>query len=216
MKKLISSILYFVLIQPLLLGAGCDTDGDGYCDFLEAEWGSDPGDPSSIPFFFYGTQQAPYLINEPIENILAFVPTGTSGFEISPALPAGLVFNTSNGTISGTPTAPTPQKFYNVTARNPSTPQIFMGLFIEVVVPPEIVPSPQITSAVFDRSANQIEFVWASNPGEEFLIQSSTDLVNWREVGDPISAGNNSSTSQAVSITTETPGTYYRLVRVTD
>src|SRR5262249_4522994 len=39
-------------------------------------------------------------------------------YAISPALPAGLMFSTTTGVISGTPTAVTPQATYTVTATN--------------------------------------------------------------------------------------------------
>lgn len=41
-------------------------------------------------------------------------------FEISPSLPAGLVFNTSSGLVSGTPTSTQPPTTYRVTARDGS------------------------------------------------------------------------------------------------
>ncbi|OOQ59933.1 T9SS type B sorting domain-containing protein [Mucilaginibacter pedocola] len=43
-----------------------------------------------------------------------------SGYTIDKPLPAGLVFNSQDGTISGTPTAASPAQFYNITARNKS------------------------------------------------------------------------------------------------
>ncbi|WP_295673405.1 cadherin-like beta sandwich domain-containing protein, partial [uncultured Mucilaginibacter sp.] len=42
----------------------------------------------------------------------------TGGYYISPQLPSGLVFNTTTGVISGTPTAPSPATVYTVTAYN--------------------------------------------------------------------------------------------------
>jgi hypothetical protein len=54
--------------------------------------------------------------------ITALTPTVTGGtvltWSIAPALPAGLTFNTSNGTISGTPTAWNAVQGYRVTATN--------------------------------------------------------------------------------------------------
>src|SRR5207244_12235759 len=47
------------------------------------------------------------------------VATGTvTSFSVSPALPAGLSFSTSNGAITGTGTAASPQTTYTVTATN--------------------------------------------------------------------------------------------------
>jgi hypothetical protein len=54
--------------------------------------------------------------------ITADTPTNTGGlvasYSVSPALPAGLLFNTSNGVISGTPTALVTAATYTVTATN--------------------------------------------------------------------------------------------------
>jgi hypothetical protein len=61
--------------------------------------------------------------------------TGTiSGYGVSPALPVGLVFNTTTGQISGTPTTATPRATYTVTAQSGGTTVTF-GLSIAVVVP---------------------------------------------------------------------------------
>jgi hypothetical protein len=52
-----------------------------------------------------------------IPDIPSFNGTATS-FTVAPVLPAGVSFDTANGTISGTPTAQTPQASYTVTASN--------------------------------------------------------------------------------------------------
>ena len=59
------------------------------------------------------------------------------GWSISPALPAGLDFNTTNGSISGTPTAPAASSSYVVTAQN-SGGQSTVTLTIEVDAAPLI------------------------------------------------------------------------------
>ena len=56
---------------------------------------------------------------------------GTASLSISPALPAGLTFDTTNGTISGTPTATSAPATYVVTAENVSG-QATVSLTIEV------------------------------------------------------------------------------------
>jgi hypothetical protein len=50
-------------------------------------------------------------------NIPSFIGSSSS-FSVTPALPAGLSLNTSNGVISGTPTAQAAQASYTVTASN--------------------------------------------------------------------------------------------------
>jgi Putative Ig domain len=77
------------------------------------------------------TLPAPSNLVYPQTTILAFVGqaitpdtptvTGTvSSYSVSPALPAGLSLNTTNGAISGTPTAAMAQAAYTVTATNGS------------------------------------------------------------------------------------------------
>jgi len=75
------------------------------------------------------TPPAPANLSYPQTNIVAVVGTAITNdtpsvtgtvitWGITPALPAGLQFDTSSGTISGTPTAASPQTTYTVTAGN--------------------------------------------------------------------------------------------------
>ncbi len=57
----------------------------------------------------YIVENAPHLIRKMVL---------LKAYTISPALPAGLVFNDSNGTISGTPTVASPLTTYTITAFN--------------------------------------------------------------------------------------------------
>ncbi len=72
--------------------------------------------PSSLS---YGTNPAVFTKGT---TITADTPTSSGGpvvsYGISPALPAGLNFNTSTGAITGTPTAPAAAASYTVTATN--------------------------------------------------------------------------------------------------
>jgi hypothetical protein len=58
------------------------------------------------------------LVGQPILPDIPTVTGTVTSFSISPALPAGLSFSTSNGAITGTGTAASPQATYTVTARN--------------------------------------------------------------------------------------------------
>ncbi|WP_299590010.1 cadherin-like beta sandwich domain-containing protein, partial [Mucilaginibacter sp.] len=57
-----------------------------------------------------------YVSDAGVNTVYKVKPGG--GYYISPALPAGLSFNSAAGTISGTPTAPSPAADYTVTAYN--------------------------------------------------------------------------------------------------
>jgi hypothetical protein len=71
------------------------------------------------PALSYSPGTAVFVLNQAISSIS---PSNTGGapvsYSISPALPAGLAFNTSTGVISGTPTAIAPQTTYTITATN--------------------------------------------------------------------------------------------------
>ena len=74
--------------------------------------------------------------------------TGTaSSFAASPTLPAGLTLNTSNGTISGTPTAASAQATYTITASNSggSTTATLQILVNAAIPAPSNLTYPQTT-----------------------------------------------------------------------
>lgn len=67
----------------------------------------------------YTSNTATYCTNVAISNnIASFSGSAATSFGISPTLPSGLSFNTSNGTISGTPTAATAATNYTITVNN--------------------------------------------------------------------------------------------------
>ena len=71
------------------------------------------------PAFTYAANPAVYTLGNAITNNTLTSSGGTiTSLGISPALPAGLSFNTSNGAITGTPTAVSALATYTVTATN--------------------------------------------------------------------------------------------------
>jgi hypothetical protein len=80
--------------------------------------------------------------NSPIPPI---TPTASGGavvsYAISPALPAGLSINATNGAITGSPTAASPRTQYTITATN-SGGQTTASIFITVNAPPPPPPQP--------------------------------------------------------------------------
>ena len=69
--------------------------------------------------------------------IAANLPLGINGqasrFSIAPPLPAGLVFNTQTGSISGTPSAVSPATQYTITASFPAAPDQAVTLVLSVL-----------------------------------------------------------------------------------
>jgi hypothetical protein len=83
----------------------------------------------------YAVTNAQYEINK---GILPNTPTVTNSVDewsISPALPAGLVFDTSSGYISGTPTSTSSTTTYTVVAKN-SAGVTTASITIQVYAPP--------------------------------------------------------------------------------
>lgn len=93
------------------------------------------------PNISYSTPNV-YLINKPITafspvNSGGLVTSTTGTYSISPALPAGLSFNTSTGTISGTPTVLSALTKYTVTVtNNGGQNQATFNFRISAVLPP--------------------------------------------------------------------------------
>lgn len=73
------------------------------------------GGDSAVPAFDYGGAPALLRVGEPFE-LAATTATG-SGFDVSPALPAGLSLDAADGTIRGTPTATVSLTSHVVTGR---------------------------------------------------------------------------------------------------
>jgi uncharacterized protein (DUF1800 family) len=91
-----------------LAGAACGGGGGG---------GTPSGDPPTS--LTYATTSATFETAMPIAPNVATTTGGDPDlFVVSPALPAGLSIDPSDGTITGTPTAPTPQGQYVVSASN--------------------------------------------------------------------------------------------------
>src|SRR6185312_2712748 len=93
----------------------------------------------ALPVISYSPSTNSYPINTAITPL---VPTNTGGtaasWSISPALPAGLLFDTNTGIISGTPTTVTATATYTVTATN-ITGSDTTTVTITVTPPPPVI-----------------------------------------------------------------------------
>lgn len=97
-----------------------DSDEDGVNDSVEVTYGTDPNNAAVFPIPAidrYTLNPVTYLVGTVADANEPTVSNGTAtSFSISPALPAGLAFDTTTGIISGTPTAESPVTDYTVTA----------------------------------------------------------------------------------------------------
>ncbi len=88
----------------------------------------------------YATNPAVHVAGHEIAPNFPLLNGGAaSGFDIAPALPAGLSLDPVTGTISGTPGATAPSTEYSVTASFPSTPDQTASLDISVLASSTLV-----------------------------------------------------------------------------
>jgi len=84
-----------------------------------------------------------FTVQVAISTLTPTVTGEVASYAVSPALPAGLSFNTGSGAISGTPTAITPKATYTVTAKNSAgSTTASLSLAVNDVVPSISYPSP--------------------------------------------------------------------------
>ncbi|HLA55142.1 MAG TPA: CotH kinase family protein, partial [Flavobacterium sp.] len=101
-------------------------------------------DGTKIPLTYPTPNNFP--VGTAITNLSPTVTAAVTSYSILPALPTGLVFNTTTGVISGTPTIITATATYTVTATNPGGSTTF-GIAITITEPaPSALsyPSPNI------------------------------------------------------------------------
>ncbi len=140
----------------------------------------------------YATSPATYLRGVPIEpnapEVMGSIP---SGFSITPALPAGLGFDLSTGTITGTPTAVASSAEYTVTATFPAEPASTFDLLLEVVDEPATLRISEFmasnSATLNDGDGNSSDWVEVQNFGSEpvnldgwHLTDRADNLNKWQ------------------------------------
>lgn len=115
------------------------------------------------PSFSYGSTSFSFPRGTAITPLVATVSGGAIlNCTVVPALPTGLSLNSSNCTISGTPTAVTAQRNYQVTATNSGGNQ---GVLISIVIN-EIVPSLNYSDSPYTFTrGNAISALVPTNSG---------------------------------------------------
>jgi hypothetical protein len=122
-----------LLLASLLLASCGGGDGGG---------GSSP--PATVAPSDLQYPSAPaYTVQVAISTMTPTVTGQVASYGVSPALPAGIAFNSSSGAISGTPTALTPKTTYVVTAKNSAgSTTASLSLVVNSVAPSISYPSP--------------------------------------------------------------------------
>ena len=89
---------------------------------------------------------------------VSLAPTNSGGtaasYSISPALPAGLLFNTSTGVISGTPTGSSPQTNYVITGTNAYGSGTFTISIVVNITYPFVVSSGSSSTTIYNLVFN--------------------------------------------------------------
>ncbi len=91
----------------------------------------------------YSSPTALYIVGNPIsQNIPTVTGSTPLTYTVSPALPTGLILNSSTGIISGTPTTPVSAAGYTVTVTNSTGNTKSTLIFAVVVNPVDILKQP--------------------------------------------------------------------------
>jgi len=139
----------------------------------------------------------------------------TTGYTISPGLPAGLTFDGKTGIISGTPTVLSPTTIYTVTAYNiggSSSTQISItvsGTVIPPVPPPNISYTPNL---VFYTVGTPIPPAVPVNKGgilPNDIFGQTTTIAGTGSPGSADGTGTNASFHDPFGVATDTKGNIY-------
>ncbi|MCP5499404.1 MAG: putative Ig domain-containing protein [Leptospiraceae bacterium] len=119
----------------------------------------------------YSENPARYGVDVSITNNVPTVTGTVSSYSVSPALPAGLSINSSNGIISGTPTILQASSNYTITAVNPID-SISYNLSIEIKEPS--------ASDMVGTSAGQVLFYDVVNDlsGNAYVVGTTFGSIN--------------------------------------
>ncbi|MGA1240149.1 MAG: putative Ig domain-containing protein, partial [Ilumatobacteraceae bacterium] len=139
----------------------------------------------AVPVMTPASQSVSGVVGTPIATTSVFVaPTltdtsGTKTFTVSPALPAGLTLNAATGTVSGTPTAVSPQTTYVITGTDgtnssanfaTSTLTIVVAATAAATTTTTVPTSTQgcLASTVAGRISNTVDVANSALPSTQF------------------------------------------------
>ena len=136
------------------------------------------------------------------------------GYSISPALPAGLVFDGTTGTISGTPTAISPAIDYTITGYNTSG---YSSAIQNIQI--NDAPLPLTWGTFIGQQQNTTVllswFTHTEQNTKNFIIEHSSNGTNFKNVGTVAATGNSQlrSNYNFIHLTPVNGINYYRLLQ---
>ncbi len=117
--------------------------------------------PAAPAGLAYSPDTVLFTRDSAIASLVPSVVGSVASWAITPALPAGLAFDTTTGIIAGIPAQATPPTLYTVTASNPGG-FATTHVRIEVTIPASIAPRP----LVFRVTGRQREYAFRIPAGE--------------------------------------------------
>jgi Putative Ig domain len=135
--------------------------------------GSSPPPATVAPSDLQYPSAPAFTVHVAIDTLTPTVTGQVTGYGVSPALPAGLSFNSSSGAISGTPTAIAPKTTYTVTAKNSGgSTTASLSLAVNDVAPSISYPSPSYgftagvaTQTITPTHSGGAVVSWSVTPG---------------------------------------------------
>lgn len=166
----------------------------------------------AAPVFSYPSPSYAYNKSKTIDTAMATATGSTAAYSISPTLPAGLQFYSSNGYISGTPTAESPSTNYTVTATNTyGTATQPLSIAVGAILP--------VTLASFTATASGCTAHLAWQTATElnssyYAIEASTNGTSFAQVAKVASGNSAMGGSYKYSYALGSGSTYFRLKAV--
>jgi gliding motility-associated-like protein len=97
--------------------------------------------PPPAPIISYASSFNVFTVGTAISTITPTLTGIANSWSISPSLPTGLIFNTSNGNITGTPSAPIANSLYTISATNiTGTGTSIIAIQVDTVYVPPVIP----------------------------------------------------------------------------
>lgn len=172
LKSVKHLLLHMALLCVSVSGlAACGGGGDG------SEGGVASGPTVLAPSALSYPSPQIAVVGVAMNPLNPMVTGAVTAYSVTPALPAGIVLDTVNGQISGTPTASADSAVYNVTARNSAGSTSFaLTLRVDPAVKFVLEPASANTIGIGQRINL---FFWQQAASAAFPSYVDSSLISW-------------------------------------